>query len=67
MIGPISNTVYYANANAKAAPFVTKEILEDPSVYPTPEVMARLFPEQTPTPELERMRTRLWTRVKTGM
>lgn len=67
VIGPISNTVYYANANAKSAPFVNKEILEDPSVYPTPEVMARLFPEQTPTPELERMRTRLWTRVKTGM
>lgn len=64
--GPISNTVYYANANAKSAPFVAKEILEDPTIYPPPDVMARLFPEQNPTPELERMRTRLWTRIKTG-
>jgi putrescine transport system substrate-binding protein len=66
VIGPITNTVYYANANAKAAPFVEKEILEDANVYPTPEVMQRLFPEQTPSQALERMRTRLWTRVKTG-
>jgi len=67
VIGPITNTVYYANANAKAAPFIEKEILHDPAVYPTSDVMARLFPEQTPSPELERMRTRLWTRLKTGM
>lgn len=66
VIGPITNTVYYANANAKAASFVEAEILGDPTIYPTAEVMARLFPEQSPTPALERMRTRMWTRIKTG-
>lgn len=67
VIGAISNAVYYANANAKAAQFVEKEILEDPAVYPTPDVMKRLFVEQTPPQDLERLRTRLWTRVKTGL
>ncbi|MDX2223892.1 MAG: extracellular solute-binding protein [Rhodospirillaceae bacterium] len=70
VIGPITNHVYYANpnlrANDRAASFVSAEILDDPAVYPTSEVVARLFTEQTPTPALERLRTRLWTRIKTG-
>jgi putrescine transport system substrate-binding protein len=66
VVGPISNAVYYANPNLKAAPFMDKELLDDPSVYPTPEVAAKLLTETIPTPEIERLRTRLWTRVKSG-
>jgi putrescine transport system substrate-binding protein len=67
VIGAVSNTVFYANANADAAPFVDKEILGDPAIYPGPEVMQRLFSELTPPAEIERLRTRIWNRVKTGM
>lgn len=66
MIAAISNAVYYANPNLKAAPLMDKELVEDPSVYPPPEVAAKLLIETIPSPEIERLRTRLWTRVKTG-
>jgi putrescine transport system substrate-binding protein len=66
IVAAISNEVYYANPNLKAAPFMNKELLEDPSVYPPPTVAAKLLTETIPTPEIERLRTRLWTRVKTG-
>ncbi len=66
VIGPITNSVYYANANTKAAPFVTKDILNDKTVYPTPETMQRLISESNPSQEIERVRTRVWNRVKTG-
>jgi len=66
VIGPITNEMWYANANAKAGTFVSKEILEDETVYPGADVMSRLFPESNPSQEIERLRTRLWNRVKAG-
>ena len=66
VIGAISNAVYYANANAQSAPFVDQALREDRSVYPDPAVMGRLFPELNPPQAIERLRTRLWNRVKAG-
>ena len=66
MIGPISNTVHYANANAKAAPFVSADLHKDKSVYPDADTMTRLFPEIAPPQAIERLRTRLWNRIKSG-
>lgn len=66
VMAAITNEVFYANGNAKAAPFISKEILEDPNVYPPPEMMQRLFPEMAPSAEIESLRTRLWNGVKTG-
>ena len=66
VIGPITNEVYYANGNAQSKPFVEKEILEDETVYPSKEMMDKLFTESTPAQDIERLRTRIWNRVKTG-
>jgi putrescine transport system substrate-binding protein len=66
VMAAITNEVYYANANAKAAPFVAKEIIEDENIYPAPEMMKRLFPETAPSAEIETLRSRLWNSVKTG-
>jgi len=66
VIGPITNEVWYANANAQAKPFVDKEILEDETVYPPPALMNKLVTENNPPQEIERLRTRIWNRVKTG-
>ena len=66
VIGAVTNAVFYPNANAAAAPFVDPEILADPAIYPTPEVMARLFPQPVHAPRDDRALTRLWTRVRTG-
>jgi putrescine transport system substrate-binding protein len=66
VVAAISNHVSYANPNAKAAAFMNKDLLDDPAIYPAPDVAAKLLTETIPTPEIERLRTRLWTRVKTG-
>jgi len=59
----ISNFTWYASPNAAATEFIDAEILEEPAIYPPPEVMARLewiedVGEATPLYE------RLWTEVK---
>jgi putrescine transport system substrate-binding protein len=66
VIGPITNKVYYANANTQAAPFVDPKVLADKTVYPDQATLAHLFGEMAPSPEIERLRTRLWNRVKSG-
>ncbi len=40
--GELTNYNYYASPNAAAEEFIYPEILEDPSIYPTPETMAIL-------------------------
>jgi len=62
----ISNTVAYANPNLRATALVDKALTGDPNVYPPAEVRARLFFDKPVTPQYERLRTRAWTRVKTG-
>ena len=62
----ISNYVAYANANKDSTPLVDKAILENPSVYPPPAVMQKLFTFAVLPPEVDRNYTRFWTKLKTG-
>ena len=66
IIAAISNTVAYANPNTLATDLVDEEIRNDPNIYPSQEVRARLFFDKPVTPQYERQRTRAWTKVKTG-
>jgi putrescine transport system substrate-binding protein len=66
IIAAISNTVAYANPNRQATKLVDAEIRNDANIYPPPEVRARLFFDKPVTPQYERLRTRAWTKVKTG-
>jgi len=66
IIAAISNTVAYANPNLPATELVDESLRNDPNIYPPPEVRARLFFDKPVTPQYERLRTRAWTRVKTG-
>jgi putrescine transport system substrate-binding protein len=61
-----SNFVSYANGNLASQAQVKPEILKDPGIYPTPEVMKRLFTTTSADDKLQKQVTRLWTRVKTG-
>ncbi len=65
-IAAISNTVAYANPNLKAMPLVDAALRDDPNIYPPPAVRQRLFFDTPVTPQYERLRTRAWTKVKTG-
>ncbi len=66
VVGPITNTVGYANAVEGAETFVDEKRLKDPVVYPSPETRARLFVVPQKSPAHDRLQTRMWTRIKTG-
>ena len=61
-----SSYVNFANSNAASDPLVDEAVRSDPSIYPTPEVKAKLVPDLAETPEFTRLLTRTWTRFKTG-
>ena len=58
--------VKYPNAVTASIPLIDKDITADKAIYPPPEIMAKLFPDKIASPALDRLRTRAWTRVKTG-
>ena len=66
VVAAISDAVAYANPNVAATKLVDPKISGDPNIYPPSEVRARLFFDKPVTPEYERLRTRAWTRIKTG-
>ena len=66
VIAAVTNTVHYPNGNSAARQFVSKEILEDPSIYPPPEVMAKLAPVLAVSEESTRLMTRGWQKFTTG-
>jgi len=67
VIAAITNEIHYANDNAAANPYVDPLILNDPAVYPPLATEARLYIADEASPALERLRTRTWTRIKTGL
>ncbi|MBI2380066.1 MAG: polyamine ABC transporter substrate-binding protein [Gammaproteobacteria bacterium] len=62
----ITNTVTYPNPNTQATSLVDAALREDPNVYPPESVMTRMFSELPKPPAIERLMTRLFTKVKTG-
>jgi putrescine transport system substrate-binding protein len=66
VIAAITNEIYYGNDNIASRPLINPIILNDPTLYPTPEIEARLFRSDEASAATERIRTRTWTRVKTA-
>jgi len=66
VIAEITDEIYYGNDNIASRPLVNPAILSDPTLYPTPEIEARLFRADEASAATERIRTRTWTRVKTA-
>jgi putrescine transport system substrate-binding protein len=66
VIAAITNEIYYGNDNMAAREFVDPRILADPTLYPTPEIEARLYREAEITGATQRILTRTWTRIKTN-
>jgi len=57
-----SNFVGAPNAVPASRPLLRRELTEDPSLYPPPEVADRLYVDRMPGPEAQRARARAWTR-----
>jgi len=64
--GGNSNAVNYANPSPAALTYVSDSVKNDPGVYPTAEVKARLFPSLAVSEDFNRSLTRMWTRFTTG-
>lgn len=63
----ISNETRYATPNVKALPLLLPEVRNDPAVYPPDEIRLNLQKGVLHDPKQERLRSRLWSRVKTGL
>lgn len=61
-----TNFVAYPNGNLASQQYIDKAILNDPTIYPPPQTMARLFTISANDQRTQRLMNRLWTRVKTG-
>ncbi|MBS0378572.1 MAG: polyamine ABC transporter substrate-binding protein [Proteobacteria bacterium] len=67
VIAAITNDIHYGNDNLAAQPLVNPDIRNDPSVYPPADVRAHLFLPTEFDAKYQRMRTRIWTRIKSGV
>ncbi|MBV7317314.1 polyamine ABC transporter substrate-binding protein [Shewanella sp. NIFS-20-20] len=66
VIGEITNYVAYANPNPASNSVVDEEVLNDAQIYPTPEVLDRLYIQDVRGLKVQRVITRIWSRVKSG-
>ena len=67
VIAKSTNYVAYANGNLASQKFVDPEILSDTSIYPDKETLGNLFSTTPYDAKSQRVLTRVWTSVKTGM
>jgi putrescine transport system substrate-binding protein len=67
VIAAISNETRYAAPNPKAMPLLLPEVRNDPAVYPSDELRLKMHKGRLHDPKQERLRSRLWSRVKTGL
>ena len=61
-----SNYVYYANGNKASQEFLEEDVIGDPAIYPTPAALEKLYTTSPYDPRVQRVVTRLWTKVKSG-
>lgn len=66
IMAEISNEVQFPSGNAAATPLVDEVLRNDPGVYPTPEIMAKLYAFPDLPPKVQRAMTRAWTKIKSG-
>jgi putrescine transport system substrate-binding protein len=66
VIAKATNYVSYASGNKASQPLVDKEIIEDVTIYPDADTLAKLYVKLPYDPGTNRFVTRLWTKVVTG-
>jgi len=66
VIAQTTNDIHYGNNNKTAAVYVEPDILANPAIYPTAEMAKTLYESMEVNATTERLRTRTWTRIKTG-
>lgn len=64
VIAKASNFIQYPNGNRSSLKLIKKEVLENESVFPTPEMVRRLYTLTPFEQKTQRVVTGIWTRVK---
>ncbi|MNG35625.1 Putrescine-binding periplasmic protein precursor [compost metagenome] len=64
MIAGISEYVGYPNANVDSKAFLDPATLNNPEVYPSQEVLDKLYIAEAPPPKIMRLMTRTWSKIK---
>jgi putrescine transport system substrate-binding protein len=67
VIAEITNYVAYANANKASTPLVDDSVRNNPNVYPSEVIKNKLLTAAVMPPKIDRVMTRVWTRIKTGL
>ncbi|OLS63664.1 polyamine ABC transporter substrate-binding protein [Pseudomonas putida] len=67
VIASSSNFLGYPNANLDARPLLDLKLRESQTAYPSAQVMETLFPLHPLPLKIERIRTRVWSAIKTGV
>jgi len=66
VIAPVSDHLSYPNGNRAATALVAEATRDNPAVYPPATAMATLFTLEPLPKATERVRTRVWSKVKNG-
>jgi putrescine transport system substrate-binding protein len=62
----ISNYVSYANVVKDSEPLIDESVRTNPGVYPTDEMMKKIFPLEPLTPAMSRQYADMWSAMKSG-
>ncbi|WP_439110987.1 polyamine ABC transporter substrate-binding protein [Lentibacter sp.] len=61
-----SNYVYYANGNKASQEFLVEDVIGDTAIYPDAATLDNLFTTSPYEAKVQRVVTRLWTKIKSG-
>lgn len=62
----ISSYVSYGNVVKDSLPLIDESVRTNPGVYPSDEMMKKIFPLEPLTPEVSRQYTDMWSAMKSG-
>lgn len=62
-----TNYVYYANGNFASQPMLEEDVIGDPAIYPDAATLKNLYTTSPYSAKVQRVVTRLWTKVKSGI
>ena len=61
-----SNYVYFANGNLASQQYLNEDVIGDTAIYPDQETLNTLYTVPPLEPKMQRVVTRLWTKIKSG-
>jgi putrescine transport system substrate-binding protein len=66
IIAKITNAIAIANSVPSSFTYMEEQIRDDPLIYPSADILKKMYVNKTHSPHYERLRLREWTRVKIG-